>query len=101
VLGTALALFANNSNNNNNGFSMTHVELSPNSEVGRENMGLLVVAFWFSLLRADDHASAHLWYGWVVFLTATGLCGATVLVPMLLVNKDELVEHCSGMGPFQ
>lgn len=94
VLGTAIALSANIGLS-----SSSNLDLDPDSEVGRENMGLLVVALWFLLLTIN--ARMQFWYSLILFIVATSVCMAAGLVPMLLVDKEKLVEHCSGMGPFQ
>jgi hypothetical protein len=95
VLGAAVFLGATN------GFTISNLEFDPNSEVGRENMGLLVVVLWWSLLTFLPPTAGRFWYTLLCFFFATGMCLATGLVPLMLVNKEALVEYCSGLGPFQ
>ena len=97
VVGTAIALSINNKTSS---AESGQLDLDPNSEVGRENTGLLVVALWFSLLTIHQRFQPA-WFSLMICLVATSLCLATAVVPMLLVNKAELVEHCTGMGPWQ
>jgi hypothetical protein len=100
VLGTTVFLGVTNG-----GFAsgVSSLDLDPNSEIGRENMGLLVVMLWWSLLTIfhPPPVLRQLWRALPVFAFATVMCLATGLVSLLLVNKEELVEHCSGMGPLQ
>jgi hypothetical protein len=98
---TAVALGVNNNINNQSGrFSL---DLDPNSEVGRENAGLLLVVLWLALVAVSFGLGPGLQvsYSWLLLAVATTLCLAPILVPMFLVNKDELIEHCTGMGPLQ
>ena len=80
-------------------YEFTMMELDFDSEVGRENMGLIIVLLWFSLLMINGRF--YSWCDLVLLIVATCVCAATFIVPFYVLQKEKLVEHCQGMGPFQ